>query len=164
MIKITKFTGKKETLIKLMEELQDYLVQIDPLKIRRRMLEFGEIYTNNLFQKIKTHKGIMFVAYDENIPIGMVAGIIEEYTKNDEIENVPLKTARVLELIVNEKYRGKKLGLLLMKAIEEYFHQIECDIVYVKVFEPNKKARNLYKKLGYQDRMIDMVKNFHNFT
>lgn len=158
MIKITKFTGDKTILIKLMEELQDYLVQIDPLKLRIRLPQFGKIYTENLFGKINKHNGIIYVAKHENILVGMVAGIIEEFTKYDEIESVHSKLARVEELIVNEKYRGKKIGSLLMGKIEEYFQNQGCDYILVKVFEPNKKAHNLYRKLGYQDRMVDMIK------
>lgn len=141
-----------------MEELQDYLVQIDPLQLRIRSSKFGKIYTENLFKKINKYNGIIYIAKDKKSIVGMVAGIIEEFTKNDEIEIVHLKFARVEELIVNEKYRGKKIGSLLMDKIEKYFKNQKCDYIYVKVFEPNKKTHKLYEKLGYQDRMVDMMK------
>jgi len=159
MIKIIEYKENKAILVKLIEELQDYLVQIDPLKRLRRLPEYGEIYIDNLLKKITEGKGIIYIAEFENIPVGMIAGIIEEFTKNDEIECIPSKPARILELIVLEKYRGKNIGSLLMNKIEEYFKIQNCDIVHVEVFEPNKRTHSFYQKLGYNDRVIDMLKN-----
>lgn len=158
MIKIVKYQGNKEILVKFMEDLQDYLVQIDPLKRRRRLPEYGEIYTDNLLKKISENQGIIYIAKLNNIPVGMVAGIIEKYTKHDEIECIPTKQARVIELIVSEKYRGKKIGKLLMDKAEKYFQSQQCDVVFVDVFEPNVIAHDFYKKSGYQDRLITMIK------
>ena len=45
MAKIVEYKDNKQVLVQLMEELQDYLVQIDPLKRLRRLPEYGEIYT-----------------------------------------------------------------------------------------------------------------------
>jgi len=164
MIKIVEYKNNKKVLVKLIEELQDYLIQMDPLKRLRRLPEYGEIYTDNLLKKIKKHKGIIYIAEIENIPVGMVVGIIEDYTKNDEIESIPSKTARILELIVSEKYRGKNIGSLLMQSIERYFQKQGCDIIRIAVFAPNTKTHSFYQKLNYQDRVIDMVKSFHNNT
>ncbi|MDP4007594.1 MAG: GNAT family N-acetyltransferase [Candidatus Peregrinibacteria bacterium] len=88
----------------------------------------------------------------------MVAGVIEKYTKNDEIECIPTKQARVIELIVNEKHRGKNIGKLLMDKAEKYFQSQKCDVIFVDVFEPNVKAHDFYKKSGYQNRLITMIK------
>ncbi|MBU1445704.1 GNAT family N-acetyltransferase [Patescibacteria group bacterium] len=158
MVKIIKYNGDKKVLVNLIEELQDYLVQIDPLKRLRRLSEYGEIYIDNLLKKIEKQHGMIYVAEFENGTVGMIAGVIEEFTKNDEIECIPSKTARILELIVSEKYRGNNIGSLLMNKIEGYFQIQGCDIIRVEVFEPNKKTHNFYQKLGYQDRVIDMVK------
>lgn len=162
MVKIVKYKGNKQVLVQLIEELQDYLVHIDPLKRLRRLPEYGEIYIDNLLKKVKQHQGIIYIAEFENIPVGMIAGIIEDFTKNDEIECIPSKPARILELIVNEKHRGQNIGSLLMQSAEEYFQKRGCDIVRVEVFEPNTKTHNFYLKLNYQDRVIDMVKNIGN--
>ena len=45
MVKIVEYKDNKQVLVQLMEELQDYLVQIDPLKRLRRLPEYGGIYT-----------------------------------------------------------------------------------------------------------------------
>lgn len=161
MISIKQFEPKdKETLFSLIEELQDYLVQIDPLKRLCRLPGYGEKYTNKLLQKIKDGDGIIFIAYVENIPLGFIAGVIEKQDEVDLLECIPTKSGRVLELIVSDKHRGKNTGSLLMGRIEEYFQQKGCDVTRVEVFEPNNLAFNFYKKLGYNGRVIDMIKKF----
>jgi len=159
MVKITEYKNNKKVLVKLIEELQDYLILIDPLKRLRRLPEYGEMYIKNLLQKIKKQNGIIYIAEFENTPVGMIAGIIEEQTKKEKLECIPSKPARILELIVSEKYRGKNIGSLLMETIERHFQKKGCDIIRVEVFEPNKTTHHFYQKFGYHDRAVDMVKN-----
>jgi ribosomal protein S18 acetylase RimI-like enzyme len=47
---------------------------------------------------------------------------------------------------------------MLMEKVEEYFRQEGCENSRVEVFEPNVGARQLYQKLGYRDRMIELIK------
>lgn len=147
----------KKLLIQFIEELQDYLVKIDPLKRLCRPPEYGENYIDNLLTKIKGKNGVVFIARVGNSPAGFIAGTIKEQDEND-IDCIPTKSGRVEELIVSEKFRGQKVGSLLMNKIEEYFQQQNCDIVRIEVFEPNVSAHNFYYKLGYNDRAIDMIK------
>lgn len=158
MIKIIEYNGNKEVLVNLIEELQDYLVQIDPLQRLRRLPEYGDIYINNTLKKIEQNHGIIYIAEFENIPVGIIAGIIEESSEEEKLECIPSKVGIILELIVSEKYRGKNIGSLLMKQMEEYFQIHKCNIISVDIFEPNKKTHNFYQKLGYQDRLITMIK------
>lgn len=159
MISIKQSTPKdKKTLVQLIEELQDYLAQMDPLKKLRRLPEFGKKYIDNLLKKIQEKRGIIFIANVENIPIGFIAGVIEKQKKDNLLQCIPTKAGRILELIVSEKHRGKHVGSMLMRKLEKYFQQQNCDVIRVEVFAPNNKAHNFYKKLGYQDRVIDMIK------
>lgn len=158
MLNIVEHKGEGKELVGLMEELQDYLVRIDPMRLRRRLPEYGELYIRNLLAKIKKNQGKIYVAESDKVFVGMVAGIIEKYTRSDEIEYIPHKTGRVLELVVSSDKRGQKIGTQLMKKMEEYFLTNKCSMVSVKVFEPNKSAYNFYHKLGYQDRFVDLLK------
>ena len=161
MITIETYKPKdKETLFVLIEELQDYLVQIDPLKRLHRLPGYSKKYIENLLNKIEKQKGVIFLAMDENIPLGFIAGVVEKQDKDELLGCVASKPGRILELIVSAMYRGKNVGSVLMKRIEEYFHEQECDVLLVEVFEPNNLAHNFYKKLGYTDRSIDMIKKF----
>lgn len=159
MISIKKFKPEdKKTLIALMEELQNYLVQIDPMKRLRRLPGYGGKYVKNLLKKIEKKKRIIFIAYSKNIPIGLIAGVIETQYEEKLLSCVPSKAGNILELIVSKKYRGQKVGLELMRTIEKYFQSKKCTVFLLEVFEPNNHAHNFYKKLGYQDRTIGMIK------
>lgn len=158
MIKIIKHQGNKTIIISLIEELQDYLIKIDPLKRLIRSPKYGEVYVDDLLEKIKNQDGVIYIAEIDNIPVGMIAGVFEKQTDIDKLECIPSKPARILELIVSEKYRSQGIGLLLMNKIEEYFKKEGVDIIRVEVFEPNKNTHNFYSKSGYEDRAIDMVK------
>jgi len=54
MVKIHIYKGDKKVLVKLIEELQDYLVDLDSLKRLRRLPEYGEIYIDKLLENNDT--------------------------------------------------------------------------------------------------------------
>ena len=75
MTNITPYNGDKKVLITFMEELQDYLIKVDPLQRLHRLAGYGEKYVDNLLQKVKEHGGIIYIATSEQGPVGMVAGV-----------------------------------------------------------------------------------------
>ncbi len=148
----------EESIIKLMNKLQDHLISIDPLKRMRRLPGYGENYTGQLLTKIRNNDGIIYLAEIGNNVVGCIAGVIEEQAKVDQFGYVPFKDGRVLELIVDENYRGQKIGAMLMGAMEAYFKKKDCDAVRVEVFKPNVNALQFYKKRNYTERVIDLIK------
>jgi len=87
-----------------------------------------------------------------------ITGVI--YTKSQEelLECEPLKSERILELFVEPSFKEQNIVTTLMKRMEKHFEQNGCDVSRVEIFEPNIKAHQFYINLGYQDRMIDMIK------
>lgn len=158
MIKITKYNGDKKAFVKFLEDLQDYIIQIDPLKRFVRFPDYGKSYAEELITQISKQNGIIYFAEDENIPVGVIVGIIEELTEKDLLECVPSKIGTILQLIVNDEYRGKNVGSLLINSAEEYFQSQKCDVIYAGVLEPNKRAHDFYQKKGYQNRIITLMK------
>lgn len=158
MIKISEYKKEKGVLIKFMEELQDYLIQIDPMKRMQRLPEYGKLYVANLLEQVKEADGIIYIASHENNPVGMIAGVIQKSSKEDEVESITSTTGGILELIVQKEYRGKNIGSLLMKKMEEYFQNKNCDVICVEVFAPNIKTHDFYEKFGYEDRLVTMIK------
>ncbi len=51
---------------------------------------------------------------------------------------------------------GKNRGFLFLA--ESYFKSKNCDVVRVDVFSPNTLAHEFYRKFGYCDRIVDMIK------
>lgn len=141
-----------------MVQLQDFLVKMDPLKRLRRASNYSPQYAKNAIEKMAKYDGVIFLAYDGKEIAGCIAGIIEKQSERNLIECVPTKAGRIAELFVSEAYRGLGIGKQLMKKMEDYMRKKNCNAVRIEVFEPNKTARNFYKKLNYQDRTVDMIK------
>ena len=158
MIKIAKYNSQKKILVKFLEELQDHIIQIDPLKRFVRLPNYGEKYADELIEQVNKQNGIIYLAEFENIPVGVIIGIVEELTEKDLLECIPSKIGTILQLFVKDEHRDKKIGSLLMSKMEEYFQEQKCDVVYVGILEPNKRAHDFYQKKGYEDRIIEMMK------
>ena len=80
-IKIQKFKNSdKKAIYILTEELQDFVVKIDPLKRLIKCKDFGRKYSEIMFKKILEKDGEIFVAKEGAKTIGFIAGIIEKQT------------------------------------------------------------------------------------
>ncbi len=159
MIKITRYTNeKKGVLIRFLEELQDHIIEVDPLKRFVRLPDYGKRYAEELIEQVGKQNGIIYFAEDKHTPVGVIVGIVEELTENDLQECVPSKLGTILQLIISNKYRGRNIGTLLLNSAEEYFQNQGCDVIYVGVLEPNTRARDFYQKKGFQNRIITLMK------
>ncbi len=157
---IREYCGSdRASFVRLMEELLDYMVSIDDLKRMRRMPEYGENYTERTLQSVAKNNGMIYVAETQGRIVGLVVGIISEQTKEELLETVPLKRGVVLELIVENGYRRKGVGTLLMEKMEDYFRRQGCNVSGLDVFPQNKNACRFYFRFGYRDRNIWMTKN-----
>ncbi len=148
----------KETLVSFMDKLQDYIISIDPLHRLRRGKDYGGAYTARLLSRIKLEKGIIFFAEENKLPIGVIVGIIEKQKKEDLLGCIPTKTGRIQELFVEQQYRSKGVGKLLMETLEDYFKKKKCTIIKVEIFAPNNKAHQFYGHYGFENRIVDMIK------
>jgi len=159
-VDIREYCGSdRASLVRLLEELQDYLVSIDDLKRMRRLPEYGESYTDRTLQNVARNNGKILMAEADGEVVGAVVGIISEQTKEDLLELIPYKRGLVLELVVKHGYRRRGIGTLLMEEMEAYFRQKGCRVSNLEVFSPNKNAYRLYSKIGYGERSTWMTKS-----
>jgi len=141
-----------------MVQLQDFIVRLDPLKRLRRSSKYSPQYSRNIIEKITKYNGIIFLAYDDKKNVGCIVGIIEKQSEKNLLECIPTRAGRIVELFVSDTHRNLGIGKQLMEKMENYMRKKKCDVMRVKVFEPNKAAHNFYKNLKYQDRVTDMIK------
>ena len=159
-VKISEYQeSDRAAFVELMEQLMDYIVSIDDLKRTRRTPEFGESHSQRTLQRVADTNGIIYVAEVNAELVGTVVGIIPEQSKEEQLEHVPSKCGKVLELVVKGGYRGKGIGTMLINKLVEYFKKKDCNLSGVVVFVPNKNAHDLYSKLGYKDRSFYMVRD-----
>ncbi|MFZ2189208.1 MAG: GNAT family N-acetyltransferase [Candidatus Magasanikiibacteriota bacterium] len=158
---IEKYTIKNRiSLMKLIDEFQDYLISIDDFKRLVKKSGFCTKYFANIIKISKLNNGVIYLAKDNNgLAIGYVVGIIK---KENVVESLlhknQEKIGRVIDLFVSENYRGQKVGYKLLNYIEKYFKTKKCDLIRIEVYAPNKKAHEFYKKCGYLNESIDVVK------
>ena len=134
------------------------MIPLDPERRMRRQPEYGKNEIDNLVKDVAQKDGIIYVAEIDGSIVGFVAGTLSNSKPSYLLGYLPAKRGRVQELFVDNKYRGQKVGKLLMEKIEDYFKQQDCAFIRAEVFEPNNHAHNFYKRLGYKDRDIDMIK------
>ena len=145
-------TEDKEALISAQYRFQGYLTEIDDLKLLRCNPGYGEVYTEDMLKKIKERGGKVFVAEDNENIIGFVAGVMDEQSELDKLGHKTMKYGDVLDLFVEEEFRGTGIGKELMAQMENYFRSQNCKAVMIGVFGPNEKAHKFYEQLGYTDR------------
>ncbi|MEM9546373.1 MAG: GNAT family N-acetyltransferase [Bacteroidota bacterium] len=157
-VEIKVYAGNRKALVRLLENQQDHVIMIDPMKRFIRHPAFGESYTSEILEKVNNQNGKIYFAEQEGKPVGVIIGIIDELPERDLLECVPSKMGTIIQLFVEEECRGKNVGTLLIAKIEEHFKSQNCDVVYVGTLESNVHARNFYHKKGYNDRIIEMIK------
>lgn len=140
------------------EELQKYIVSIDPIKRVSIKEGYKEFYTKKLLKNIEELNGKIFIANKGDKKVGFVAGFIQEQTEENLLELIPTKLGYVADIYVKEECRGEKIGKLLLNKIEQYFKEQNCDSIWIQVVAYNESAHNMYLKGGYSDREIGMLK------
>jgi len=71
-----------------------------------------------------------------------------------------LPNAEILNLFVLDKYRGQKMGKMLMEKVIEVCKENDIEILSLEVNVNNKYAINMYNELGF---IIGSVrKNYYN--
>ncbi len=63
------------------------------------------------------------------------------------------------DIVIEEKHRGKGYGKDAMKLMEDFAREKGAKKIALNVFAYNDVARNLYRKTGYAESAITMIKN-----
>lgn len=147
----------KPNLVRFMEELQDHLIELDPLKRFRRLSEYGAAYTDDLLTKIKS-KGQLFVAQDSEKLVGVIALTVSQSNRLDGLGGSPKPSGEITELYVSSAVRSQGVGKQLIRQAEDYCRSQGCDALNVEVLAPNLRAHQFYTDCGYQDRSVCLLK------
>ncbi len=165
-IRIRKFKESDSAMLAHMfEDFQDSIASTDDLhelarKVKVARSGYGMIYLKNKLMEIRRNRGIFYVAEtSEEKIVGFVIAVVRELTKIDRIEQKrPMITGEITELYVDKSQRGRGLGKKLMKEAEAFLRSKRCGYARLWVFEPNRRARDFYRRIGYRDRNILMRK------
>jgi GNAT superfamily N-acetyltransferase len=95
----------------------------------------------------------LFVAEQAGRPIGFLAG---------RIRSLPpyfggFPVGFISEVFVDEAYRGKGIGRLLVAAAIEWFQTQKVWRIELQVLVGNTGARKVYRDLGWKEELVQMV-------
>lgn len=157
-MEIIEYSDKYNEDVKdLLVELQEHIVSIDKEGYNILTGEYREKYFNKTIEEVKKYEGVIFLAKDDEDIVGLVVGLINNDPVNTYEFRAP-KRGRITELVVRKDKRGSHIGTKLLEYIENYFKSVGCEGILIEVFAYNNNAYELYKKLGYFDRVHEMMK------
>ena len=151
----------KRELLRCIQNLQQHIVDVDPLKRSIVPDGYSESYTGKLLKAVAEKDGKIYFAEIDGEITGFIAGSISPEQPGGTLESIPAKTAWVRDLYVHEKFRKQGVGSFLMDILEEYFRSKECKVILLNIFAPNTDSHKFYEALGYADRDITMIKELN---
>lgn len=158
-IQIKEYTSLDQPfLLKTINKLHDFVVDIDPIKRLRKMPGYAEHELQELLRTVEKQNGRIFIATVNAQPAGIVAGFVTEQSQFNLLSVVPTKLGVISDVYVEEKFRGRQIGSKLMNAIETYLKNKGCDSIWITIVAFNTKAHSFYKMHGYEDREIGLLK------
>ena len=150
-----------EELKDLLEELQEYIVSIDPYHFNILKDDYKEkIYLKDM-EEVKNNEGKIYLAIYEDKIIGLIIGVIRKAENSFDYERLH-NMGEVIELIVTKNSRKKRVGYELLNKMEEYFKEKKCYTINIDVFGYNEIGKNFYFKNGYHNRMMTVSKKLKN--
>ena len=142
----------------LLVELEEYIVFIDKDNLDRLHYEYRDKMAIIDLDEVKKNNGKCYLYVENNKAIGLIMGIITEYSDYDYLDYKCPKRGEITELIVTSKVRSKGIGKKLINKMEKYFKSVGCEYVIVDVFAYNDIGKKFYTKNNYHTRMETMIK------
>ena len=141
-----------------LESLQDHLVRLDPWQRVARARDYSSKVVPHRLRQVRQNHGFILVAEANGVSVGVVIGWLRRFGPHERTEDVPTRMGYVVDLAVLPGWRGNGVGSKLLSAAEGRFRKARCDQVGLGVFAPNRGARRLYRRRGYSDRGLWLVK------
>ena len=122
-----------------LDGFSDYIVKFEFTK---------EEFINHFFGPEGNGKEHSFIAFYEEVPVGVILGGIKNYET--------IKTLRCGTLAISPNYRGTGISQQLFEMHKEEAIKQGCQQLFLEVIVGNDRAINFYKKLGYE-KVYDIV-------
>lgn len=101
--------------------------------------------------------GGLYVARNNNHVIGFISLAVT--TKNDPLLTGTTKALCVNDVFVALTYRSKGVGAALIQAAEQFARDNKLRYIKLGVYRANESTRRLYKREGFSDYDITMLKD-----
>jgi len=148
----------KLLLLELSKKLGAFGKGIDRIKRIQNTPGFAEMDMEETLENVKKYQGKILLAEDKGEVVGFIIGVIWKQSEKNTLEIGAHVLGEVLDLFVEDHYRGKGIGSKMLEMMHEYFKARGCDSMWVGMLAPNKNAHKVYEKFGFVDRSIGMLK------
>ena len=163
-MKIIEYEEKyAEDVKNLLEELQNYIISIDPYHFNILKGDYKEKIFMKDMEEVRKNQGKIYLAQDQNDVVGLIMGVIRMPEVDFDYERLQ-NMGEILEFIVTQKTRSKGIGSELLNKMEEYFKSQNCYTINIDVFGYNEIGKNFYFKNGYHTRMMTVSKEINKKT
>ena len=105
--------------------------------------------------KIRAHSKTgykMLVADVEQKAVGFIS--LHHY----EVPHLPGRTGRITAFCMDEKFRGRRFGTLLLAAAEQHFKEVGCYKIEVTSNLKRVETHRYYLRRGYQQTSMHFAK------
>lgn len=134
------------------------------LDLAERLIEFGDVPGRDRAAMLARDRSVLaaaltgnastiFVAADDD---GRSLGFIHLTTADDYYD--ARETAHVADLVVSRAAAGRGVGSALMAHAEEWARAQGFAMLTLNVFTANRRARDLYARLGFAEEWIRCLK------
>ncbi len=139
-------------IIECQSQLQDAEFLVD--KNRRIGIPVAKNYLKLIRKELSGKKGGIFIAEVNDT----IAGLIIMYIEKNEFEEKEGFHLYVSDLVVLKKFRNQGIGKNLMFYAEKFAKDYNIKEVHLSVLIKNTSALQLYRKKGYKDKKIYLIK------
>ena len=154
---IEKETKYYDDLITMYKDFYNRLSNIDDYKLIMVNADFDKKYLSLISTLINTYNGVLYLALDNDKPIGL-AFAYENTSNHIECVSRKIRSVEIHDVYVKPEYRNKGIASELIKRVEDLYKSKGINYSSISVLKNNTEAHNLYEKVGYQNRTIDMIK------
>ena len=156
-------SSDRAALLDTLIEFQNYLAETDKKKDCRPFHDDSEVekYLDQTLKDAKEREGKVFIALIDNEIAGFIQFIIDRH-KDDILYNTTHGAGAhgwIGELYTKPEFRGQGIGKKLIEEAESYFKSNGCINSRIFVMSDNKLALSVYKKLGYDERDVELSKD-----
>lgn len=135
------------------------------LSLAARLIEFGRVPGREPAQMLTRDRAVLAKALDEGMeapaifiaeehgrPVGFIHLTIADdyYTDRD--------TGHIADVVVAEAAGGRGVGSALIAYAEEWARQRGYTMLTLNVFTANRRARELYARMGFEEEWIRCIK------
>lgn len=157
-ITIQPYTPKdKPYFTAYLRRIYKYLEERDPYHKLSWKDEDSDFHAEEELKSLEKNHAEVYMAHRDKDVVGMVAVSIPDKPETVKKMHVPSVDGKIELLYVDEAYRKQGIGKMLLEYGESILKARGCTYITLEVM-PINDAYELYKRHGYTDRSVAMLK------